>query len=248
MAETERARETPHELALLAGGPRAAVVVAVVALHLRGAVEPGARNTVVAVDNEAGRALPPLPTQDDDADVPAELRVPYLESAVHRRLHGPCHVRELLRDPDVRWAVATLRTGLAETGMVSPPALGTTRAARRRLEVLRTACPVPASRDGLSDEEKLLAVALHGQAALRVVVPRFALRAGLTKRVRLRHKRAVRRFSGSSGASGSTGASDGGHAGPHYCGGAFSCAGDAGCGSGGGCGGGGGGCGGGGGS
>ncbi|MCC9689025.1 TIGR04222 domain-containing membrane protein [Streptomyces sp. MNU103] len=182
MAETERARETPHELALLAGGPRAAVVVAVVALHLRGAVEPGARNTVVAVDNDAGRALPPLPTQDDDADVPAELRVPYLESAVYRRLHGPCHVRELLRDPDVRWAVATLRTGLAETGMVSPPALGATRAARRRLQVLRTTYPVPASRDGLSDEEKLLAVALHGQAALRVAVPRFALRTGLTPR------------------------------------------------------------------
>ncbi len=31
----------PHELALLAGGPRAAVTVAVVALHLLGAVETG---------------------------------------------------------------------------------------------------------------------------------------------------------------------------------------------------------------
>lgn len=181
MADTERVREAPHELALLAGGPRAAVVVAVVALHLRGAVEPGSRGRLVALDNEAGHALPPLPTPDEDLDVPAELRVPYLESAVHQRLHRPCEIRELLRDPDVRWAVDTLKTGLADTDLVSPPPLlGTTRAARRRLHVLRTAYPVPASRDGLCDEEKLLAVALHGQAALRVVVPRFALRAGLT--------------------------------------------------------------------
>ncbi|MDU0299364.1 TIGR04222 domain-containing membrane protein, partial [Streptomyces sp. PAL114] len=232
MTDTARVRETPHELALLAGGPRAAVVVAVVALHLRGAVEPGSRGRLVAVDKEAGRVLPPLPTPDEDLDVPAELRVPYLESAVYRRLHEPCPVRELLRDPDVRWAVATLKTGLAETGMVSPPALGTTRAARRRLHVLRTAYPVPASRAGLSDEEKLLAVALHGEAALRVVVPRFALRAGLVERVRLRRKRALRRFSGTSGASGSSG---GGYSGASYYGGAFGCAGDGGGGSGGGC-------------
>ncbi|CAL9385056.1 hypothetical protein SUDANB32_01139 [Streptomyces sp. enrichment culture] len=232
MADTAGVRETPHEIALLAGGPRAAVIVAVVALHVRGAVEPGSRGTLVAVDNEAGRALPPLPAPEDD--VPAELRVPYLESAVYRRLQRPCDVRELLRDPDVRWAVDTLKTGLAETGMVSPPALGTTRAARRRLHVLRTECPVPASRAGLSDEEKLLAVALHGQAALRVVVPRFALRAGFTARVRLRHKRALRPFSGASGTSG------GGSSGPYYCGGAAGCGGGAGCGSGGGCGGGGG--------
>ncbi|MFE7903661.1 TIGR04222 domain-containing membrane protein [Streptomyces albogriseolus] len=240
MADTARVRETPHEIALLAGGPRAAVIVTVIGLHLRGAVEPGASHTVVAVDNEAGRALPPLPAPEDvptpEDDVPAELRVPYLESAVHRRLHKPCHVGELLRDPDVRWAVDTLKTGLAETGMVSPPALGTTRAARRRLEVLRTAYPVPASRDGLSDEEKLLAVALHGQAALRAVVPRFALRAGLTARVRPRHKRALRRFSGASGSSGGSG---GGYSGRLYCGGADGCGGGGGCG--GGCGGGGGG-------
>lgn len=241
MTDTARVREAPHELALLAGGPRAAVMVAVVALHLRGAVEPGASNTVVAVGNEAGRALPPLPTPE--TDVPAELRVPYLESAVYRRLHKPSQVRELLRDPDIRWAVDTLRTGLAGTDLVSPPALGATRTARRRLEVLRTAHPVPAGRDGLSDEEKLLTVALHGQAALRVVVPRLAPRAGLAER--LRRKRALRRFSGGSGGSGSSGNSGnsgsfgGGYTVPHYCGGAFGCAsGDGYGGGGGGCGGG----------
>ncbi|MUT93526.1 TIGR04222 domain-containing membrane protein, partial [Streptomyces sp. Z38] len=193
MADTARVRETPHELALPAGGPRAAVIVTVVALHLRGAVEPGASNTVVAVDTEAGRALPPLPTPEHD--VPAELRVPFLAGAAYRRWQEPCHVRELLRDPDVRWAVDTLRTGPAETGMVSPPVLGTTRAARRRPQVLRTTCPVPASPAGLSDEEKLLAV------ALRVLVPRFALGAGLTERGRLSRERALRRFISASGGS-----------------------------------------------
>ncbi|MCI4140561.1 TIGR04222 domain-containing membrane protein [Streptomyces sp. MMS20-AI2-20] len=175
MADTARVPGTPHEIALLAGGPRAAVTVAVVALHLRGAVEAGARATVVAVDSEAGRALPPLPPPEEvlalEDDIPAELRVPYLESAVYRRLHEPCDVREVLRDPDVQWAVTTLRIGLADTDMVSPPALGTTRAARRHVHALRTAYPLPASRAGLSDEAKLLAVALHGEAALRLVAP-----------------------------------------------------------------------------
>ncbi len=130
---------------------------------------------MLAVDSEAGRALPPLPTPEEvlalEDGIPAELRVPYLESAVYRRLHEPCDVRELLRDPDVQWAVTTLRIGLADTEMVSPPALGTTRAARRHVHALRTAYPLPASRTGLSDEAKLLAVALHGEAALRVVTP-----------------------------------------------------------------------------
>uniref|UniRef100_UPI003FA05828 hypothetical protein n=1 Tax=Streptomyces pseudogriseolus TaxID=36817 RepID=UPI003FA05828 len=204
MADTERVPGTPHEIALLAGGPRAAVTVAVVALHLRGAVEAGARATVVAVDSEAGRALPPLPPPEEvlalEDDIPAELRVPYLESAVYRRLHDPCDVREVLRDPDVQWAVTTLRIGLADTDMVSPPALGTTRAARRHVHALRTAYPLPASRAGLSDEAKLLAVALHGEAALRLVAPRFAARAGLTGRVHRRRTRALRRWSPGSGA------------------------------------------------
>ncbi|WP_233226380.1 hypothetical protein [Streptomyces sp. I4(2020)] len=120
MADTARVPETPHELALPAGGPRAAVIVAVVALHLRGAVEPGAPNTVVAVDTEARRALPPLQTPEND--VPAELRVPFLASAAYRRWHEPCHVRELLRDPDVRWAVDTLRTGRRGRGAPCHPA------------------------------------------------------------------------------------------------------------------------------
>ncbi|MFC8841640.1 hypothetical protein ACFT8Q_16260 [Streptomyces griseoincarnatus] len=74
----------------------------------------------MAVHTEAGRALPPLPTPEND--VPAELRVPFLASAVYRRWQEPCHVRELLRDPDVRWAVDTLRTGRRGRGAPCHPA------------------------------------------------------------------------------------------------------------------------------
>ncbi|MEU5525221.1 TIGR04222 domain-containing membrane protein [Streptomyces sp. NPDC047860] len=230
MADTEGVRGTPHELALLAGGPRAAVVVAVVSLHLRGAVEAGAPGTLLAVDGDAGRALPPLPPFErlEQEGVPDEMRAPYLESAVYHCLDEPSDLRYLLRHVDVRWALAELRVGLADAGMLRYPLLlGPTTAARRRLRTLRKAFPLPASRHGLPDERKLIAVALHGEPALRTLVPRFALRAGLTERVSLRQK-SLLRHSPRSGASGG--------AGHVYCGGG---------GGGGGCGGGGGGCGGG---
>jgi hypothetical protein len=260
-------RGTPHELALLGGGPRAAVTVAVVALHLRGAVEAGAPGTLQAVDGDAARALPVLPppgvpldaavtdgavtngqlhdgpeaqgpatdgptTDGRVADgrvadgavadglvaggtgptgpVDGELRARYLESAVYACLAEPSGIRELVRHPDVRWALAEVRVGLAEAGMLRYPLrLGPTAAARRRLRVLRTAFPVPANRRGLSDRDRLLAVALHGEAALRVLVPRFALRAGLTDRVRITEKDMLRHWPrGGSGGAGHT-----------YCGG-----------------------------
>ncbi|MGC3004920.1 TIGR04222 domain-containing membrane protein, partial [Streptomyces sp. G35A] len=46
MSGSTGVRGTPHEIALLRGGARAAVTVAVVALHLRGAVEAGAAGTL----------------------------------------------------------------------------------------------------------------------------------------------------------------------------------------------------------
>ncbi|CAM5344051.1 TIGR04222 domain-containing membrane protein [Streptomyces pilosus] len=142
MADTGRVRGTPHEIALLAGGPRAAVTVAVVALHLRGAVEAGAPGTVRAVDGEAGRALPPLPAPGSEPGaLTGAMRAAYLESAVYHRLAEPSAIRELVRDLDIRWAVAELRVGLAEAGMLRYPLLGSTRAARRRLQVLRKAVP-----------------------------------------------------------------------------------------------------------
>lgn len=231
MTDTGGVRGTPHEIALLAAGPRAAVVVAVVALQLRGAVEAGAPGTIRAVDGEAGRSLPPLPPPEQLLEqgegVPADLRAPYLESAVYHCLEEPSDVRELLRHPDVRWAVAEVRTGLAEAGMLRYPLLlGPTRAARRRLRTLRKAFPLPASRRGLPDEAKLLAVALHGEAALRVLAPRFALRAGLIERVSLREKSLIRHSP--------RGGTYGSGRGSLYCGGGGGGSSGGGCGGGGG--------------
>ncbi|MBT3152196.1 TIGR04222 domain-containing membrane protein [Streptomyces sp. CHD11] len=189
-------RGTPYGIALLADGPRAAVTVAVVALHLRGAVEAGVSGTLRAVEGEAGRALPELPApQTPAADFPGQagaltdaMRAAYLESAVYHYLEEPSEVQDVVQDPTVRWALAEVRVGLAEAGMLRVPLLGRTRAARRRIQVLRKAFPVPTGRRGLPDNDILLAVALHGEAALNVLVPRFALRAGLTERVTLREK------------------------------------------------------------
>ncbi|MFJ4467856.1 TIGR04222 domain-containing membrane protein [Streptomyces sp. NPDC089424] len=200
MTGTGSVQETPHEIALLAGGSRAAVTVAVVALHLRGAVEAGAPGTLRAIEGEAGRALPALPEPgrflDGSADpeggqpavVTGAVRASYLESAVYHCLHEPCEIRELVRHVDVRWALAEVRVGLAEAGLLRYPLLGPTRAARQRMRLLRKAHPPPESRLGSSYDDKLLAVALHGEPALRVLVPRFAFRAGLTDRVRITAK------------------------------------------------------------
>ncbi|MET9440435.1 TIGR04222 domain-containing membrane protein [Streptomyces sp. NPDC006610] len=158
-------RLRPHEIALLRGGPRAAVTVAVVALHLKG----------MMVAGPAGFLHPPV----SDA-----VELPPLEAAVHASLEQqPCTLRELAKRPDVRLAVALMRVPLAEAGLLRYPFLGPTRTARLRLRDLRRGLPVPRSGRGLTDHAKLLAVALHGEAGLRAVVPRFALRAGLIRRV-----------------------------------------------------------------
>jgi hypothetical protein len=150
----------PHETALLAGGPRAAVSVALVALWLRGVVETGPRETL---------CVPGPP--------PEELR-PFV-GTVMDCLAEPLTVRELVRHPDVRLALAVTRIPLADAGLLRWPRLTPNRTARRRVEFLRERYPLPAHRHGLGDEDTLLAVALHGEAALRLLLPRFAHRAGL---------------------------------------------------------------------
>ncbi|MFI8947228.1 TIGR04222 domain-containing membrane protein [Streptomyces sp. NPDC053750] len=150
----------PHEVALLGGGPPGAVTVAVVALHLKGAVETGPRRTLCATGPEPEELGPFAGTVLDS------LRVPLT-------------ARELVRHPDVRLAVALTRIPLAEEGLLRYPRLGPTRGARRQVEFWRARHPLPAVRHGLSDDDTLLAVALHGDAALRLLLPRFALRAGL---------------------------------------------------------------------
>ena len=167
MSDGTAVRLEPHEIALLGDGPRAAVTVAVVELYLRGLVEPDLPGTVRAGVADAVEAMqPPSP----------------LAAAVHGCLRAPAAPKALVKDPEARLAVAVMRIPLAEAGLLRYPLLGPTRAARRHVRALRDLHPLPASRQGMSDHERLLLVALHGEAALRLLVPRFALRAGLVRR------------------------------------------------------------------
>ncbi|MEW2805851.1 TIGR04222 domain-containing membrane protein [Streptomyces massasporeus] len=170
MSHGTAVRLEPHEIALLGEGPRAAVTVAVVELYLRGLVEPDLPGTFRArvVDAvEAGEAVrPPSP----------------LAAAVHACLRTPAAPKALVKDPGIRLAVAVMRIPLAAAGLLRHPLLGATSAARRHVRDLRHEHPLPASRHGLTDRERLLLVALHGEAALRLLMPRFALRAGLVRR------------------------------------------------------------------
>ncbi|GGT17407.1 MULTISPECIES: TIGR04222 domain-containing membrane protein [Streptomyces] len=149
-----------HEIALLAGGERAAVTVAVVALRLAGAVETGPGRTLCATGPEPEGLAP-------------------FTGTVLDCLREPLTVRELARDPDVRLAVSLTRIPLADAGLLRSPRLSPNRTARRRVAFLRERYPLPADGHGLADDDTLLAVALHGTEALRVLLPRFAVRAGL---------------------------------------------------------------------
>jgi uncharacterized protein (TIGR04222 family) len=164
-ADTTTTRLGPHEIALLRAGPRAAVTVAVVALHLRGAVAAGRPGTL-------RRTAP----RGDGA-----FRHP-LEKAVRTALYRPAGPRELLGRAVVRRALARMRAEAAAAGLLRPLPPRRTRACRRRLAALRAGHPLPASADGLPEEHVLLAVALHGDRALTVLLPGFARAAGLTAR------------------------------------------------------------------
>ncbi|KOX06256.1 hypothetical protein ADK65_00160 [Streptomyces sp. NRRL B-1140] len=199
MGDGTAVRLEPHEIALLGEGPRAAVTVAVVELYLRGLVEAGLPGTV-----RAGVA---------DA-VEAERQPSALAAAVHTCLRVPASPGALVKDPEIRLAVALTRVPLAEAGLLRYPLLGPTRAARRHVRGLRHEHPLPASRQGLTDSERLLLVALHGEAALRLLVPRFALRAGLVRRAEVGRatllKNAPRGTNGGGGAFLSCGGGGGG--------------------------------------
>ncbi|MEU4464300.1 TIGR04222 domain-containing membrane protein [Streptomyces sp. NPDC024017] len=167
MSDGMAVRLEPHEIALLGDGPRAAVTVAVVDLYLRGLVEADRPGTIRAGVVDAARAEQP----------PSGLA-----AAVHASLRAPAAPKKLVKDPDIRLAVALMRIPLAEAGLLRYPLLGATRAARRHVRDLRHVHPLPTSRHGLTDHDRLLLIALHGEAALRLLVPRFALRAGLVHR------------------------------------------------------------------
>ncbi|MFF3887140.1 TIGR04222 domain-containing membrane protein [Streptomyces sp. NPDC001914] len=157
----------PLTVALLRGGPRAAVKVAVVALHLRGAVAPGPPGTIRTSNPSPGTSFAPGLA---------------LEKAVRGSLYLPAGMRELMDRPRVRRALAELRSEAVAAGLLRRLPPRRTRAARRVLRELRTAVPRPAGPEGLAPADVLLAVALYGDAALTVLVPRFTEAAGLTGR------------------------------------------------------------------
>lgn len=158
-------RLQPHEVALLRGGSRAAVTVAVVALHLRGEVRVWRPGTVRTSGVAAGAGA-----------------LPRLTKAVYSALYRPAGMRELLDRRGVSEALGELRGDLIAAGLLRRVPPRRTRAARVLLKSLRAQHPFPAGREGVSSDDVLLAVALYGDKALGSLVPRFAGAAGLIGR------------------------------------------------------------------
>ncbi|MFF9012424.1 TIGR04222 domain-containing membrane protein [Streptomyces sp. NPDC014870] len=210
----QRAELPPQALALLRGGPRAVVVVALVALHQRGAVAAGRKGTIRA-NGGPGRTRDPV------------------QLGVHSSLRRALGLRVLATQPRARRAVDALRAELGRAGLLRPHgrlraarvllvgavatvlagllitrpsgtelalalALGavpagaalallflppTTRAARRLLAGLRERHPLPAHRREVTDGDRvLLYVALYGDPALALFLPRFSRDGGLLGR------------------------------------------------------------------
>ncbi|MEV6962922.1 hypothetical protein AB0M97_27915, partial [Streptomyces sp. NPDC051207] len=153
---TDRLR--PHEVAVARDGARATVTVAVVGLHLRGAVEAGPPGTVRASGAAVGVPDP-------------------RERAVLGCRQQPLSVREPARRPDLRVAIGRPASGPADAGLPGPRLLRPTRRARRPVRKLRRRHPVTVSRQGLPGDAELLAVVRRGEAALVAL----ALRAGPTR-------------------------------------------------------------------
>ncbi|MFJ8033364.1 TIGR04222 domain-containing membrane protein [Streptomyces sp. NPDC096032] len=153
-------------VALLRGGDRAALTVAVLGLHLRGVVEAGRPGTLRRAGGPAAAG---------------PFRHP-LEKAVRTGLYRPAGPRELPGRAVVRRALARMRAELRAAGLLRSLPPGPTRAARRELAALRALHPLPDGPGGLSHDQVLLTVALHGERALTVLVPVFARDSGLTGR------------------------------------------------------------------
>lgn len=164
MSGTPTVRLEPYEIALVRGGPRAAVTVAVLDLHLRGAVGAGRAGTMRTSGPVSGQELPPL------------------TRAVHAALYRSAGMRQLLDRQGVRSALAETRRSLTAAGLLRTFPPGRPRTARRALKELREQHPLPTHRTGLPAQETLLAVALYGDRALTALAPRFAREAGLTGR------------------------------------------------------------------
>ncbi|MEU4089111.1 TIGR04222 domain-containing membrane protein [Streptomyces aureus] len=169
MSGSAAVRPGPQTVALLRGGPRAAVKVAVLALHLRGSVAAGPTGSM--------RTSAPSPGTSSASGIA-------LERAVYSSLHLPSTMPELMVRPRVRRALAELRSEAVAAGLLRRLPPRRTRAARRLLRDLRASAPAPAGPEGLSPAEILLAVALYGDTSLKALVPHFTRNAGLAGHVR----------------------------------------------------------------
>ncbi|MFE3068121.1 TIGR04222 domain-containing membrane protein [Streptomyces sp. NPDC059247] len=206
----------PQALALLRGGRRAAVTVALVALHQRGAVAAGRKHTIRA-NGGPGRTRDPVQLGVHGAlDRAFRLRDlaqrPEARRAVDA-LSGELRGAGLLRPRTRLWAARVLlggvpvtvlagayATGRSGTTAVGALAAGTlpvlaavvllrlpsaTPAARRLLSALRERYPLPAHRREVTDGKLVqLYVALYGDPALRLFLPRFSRDGGLLDRPR----------------------------------------------------------------
>ncbi|MDT9692090.1 TIGR04222 domain-containing membrane protein [Streptomyces sp. P9(2023)] len=237
----QRTELAPQALALIRGGRRAVVVVALVALHQHGAVAAGRKGTIRA-NGGPGRTRDPV------------------QLGVHSSLRRALGLRVLASQPRARRAVDALRAELGRAGLLRPygrlrvargllvcavatvvagllitrpsgaelalalalgavPAGGalglmflppTTRAARRLLTGLRERHPLPAHRREVTDGNLvLLYVALYGDPALALFLPRFSRDGGLLGRGGRTDGYATGRGGGVGGADGSGGGSGG---------------------------------------
>ncbi|MDX3529168.1 hypothetical protein P1P75_22750 [Streptomyces sp. ID05-39B] len=152
-------RPRPYEVAPLRGGPRAAVTVAVVALHLRGGVEagrPGRPRTSKASSEAAGQAPPPQTWTSSPAPAssPAppssSTPLPPLAEAVRTALARPAGLPQVRDHADVRAALAELQAGLRAAGLLRAFPPHRTRTARRALDALSAEHPLPTSRPCMS--------------------------------------------------------------------------------------------------
>jgi hypothetical protein len=169
---TTTLRREPYAIALLRGGPRAAVTVAVLTLHLRGAVEAGRSGRVRRTSGAS--ADPGRPTH-------------HLEKAVWASLRRRTGLRKLLAKRRVRKSLTELRAELVAAGLLHAPPRGRSPEGRRTLDDLRTQLPLPV-RDlgtevvldaGCSTDDRLFAAALYGGEVLVAVAPEFVRDAGL---------------------------------------------------------------------
>ncbi|MGW2045849.1 TIGR04222 domain-containing membrane protein [Streptomyces sp. NPDC001858] len=188
MSGNTSVRLEPYEVALMRGGTRSAVTVAVLALHLRGLVDAGRQGRIrrtgaTATTVTSGTAGTAAGAAADSGD-----GLPPLPTAVYAALQRPASIAELEAAPGVRGALAELRAGLVAARLLRSLPPRRTRAARHALRALLAGHPLPTDRKGLAQDDVLIAAALYGAPALSVLAGRFALRAGLTARAEVADK------------------------------------------------------------